>query len=176
MAQEHFYHIKPDRMIGSKLMPLATLAEMDPELADEYVGKYKARPETKSKQIAELDANWDEVLFMSCLNPIVIFQALELLGLYDRTKPASIYRFPAKVLKGMQFVWYQEENKHERFKRITTAGYKETRTLPKETMRYFIDCSAKGEDPLVFSGVPHLLVKGSLDTKLADVISFQGAV
>jgi hypothetical protein len=164
---EYIYHIKPDKMVGKSLVPLSELKDLSPDL-------HKQHTSNRNKKIKLLDCNWDDVLFMSCLNPIVICSALQLFGLYDRgKKPTKIFRFPIKVLNDSEFCFYQETKKSESFKPMTVKKYEEEHDFPHETATYFLECAKKDEDPLIFSNIPHLLVKSSLDIKLADIIEYQ---
>jgi hypothetical protein len=51
--------------------------------------------------------------------------------------------------------------------------YKEEINLPVSTAKYYVDCVTYKEDPLIFYGVPHLLLKGYLDISLAKTIKYK---
>jgi hypothetical protein len=45
------------------------------------------------------------------------------------------------------------------------------RKVPSETIEYYKACKAKGERPLLFHGVPHILYKGTIDTTGLEIIT-----
>lgn len=47
----------------------------------------------------------------------------------------------------------------ESFTKVTIPKYKEQKTIPTKTLQYFLDCVKNDEDPLIFFGVTHILLK-----------------
>ncbi len=158
-------------MKGSNLLPLSRLEEQDPKLAKEYFKSYKGREKILNKKVDILDCTWKDCIFFSCLNPEIIFAALELLGL-DRELP-TILRFPISILKDMNWCLFQEVKGKDTFTKCNIKKYKENDLLPVSTAQYFVDCAKKEEDPLIFSNVEHLLLKGELSIKEAEVIEYK---
>ncbi len=168
--QQYFYCIKPEKMVGAKLVPLSKLKDISSSDYLKNKSKYKNRKEIGKQEVKVLNCTWEDVIFFSTLNPFVIFTSLELLGLFDKQE-ISILKFPIDSLKDKEFCLYLEDKK-EVFKKININSYKEEKFLPYETAKYFVECIKSEEDPLIFSGVPHLLLKDSLDVKLAEEISY----
>lgn len=169
---DYIYHLKPSYMEGKILLPLSLQEELYPKLYKKQLKMYADRPFTLNKKVPPLDCKWKDVLFFSCLNPKIIFAALELLGLLDEDVP-DILQFPISTLKDGDFCFYQEElNKKEIFSKTSHSKYEEEKILPFETAKYFVDCVKKKENPLIFSGVKHLLYKGELDIGKAKSIKY----
>lgn len=159
-------------MIGTKLVPLSKLKDYSKSEYNKNNEKYIGRSNLKQKEILLLDCNWDDVVFFSMLDPRIIFAALELLGLLDKKKNI-ILKFPIKVLKNKTFCSYQECKDKEIFKKINIHSYKELHEIPIDTIQYFIDCVKSGEDPLIFSNIPHLLLKDELSISLGEEIEYK---
>lgn len=157
-------------MHGKILLPLSSMKEEYPKLYKEQAKIYDGRESLLRKKIPPLDCRWEDVLFFSTLNPTLIFAALELLGLLDDEVPI-ILRFPISALKDGEFCYYNEDDKQP-FVKTTVARYKEEQNLPIETTKYFVSCVKKNEDPLIFSGVKHVLYKGEVDISKATVIRY----
>ena len=60
----------------------------------------------------------------------------------------------------------------ESFKKINISKYKEQKTVPTKTLQYYLDCIKKDEDPLIFFGVQHILLKDSLNINESKVIKY----
>ena len=168
---EYVYHLKPSKMYGKILLPLSEIEDEYPKLYKEQIKIYKGREELLDKEIQTLKCSWKNVLFLSTINPEIIFAALEMLGLLDENIPI-ILKFPITALKE-KFCLYQEINDEETFKKIKTSSYKEERNVPIKTLEYFIECVKTKEDPLIFSGVKHILYEGSLDISKAKIIKYK---
>src|ERR1700744_4292715 len=104
---EYFYHLKPETMYGKLLLPLSDLKDEYPKLYKEKIKSYKGRDEILNKEVPLLNCEWKDVLFLSCLNPEIIFASLEMLGLLDDKVP-DILKFPISCLDGKKFCSYQE--------------------------------------------------------------------
>lgn len=169
---EYFYHLLPASLKGNILYPLSTLKDIHPILAKSYIKSYKDRTSLLNKQIKILDCVWQDVLFCSAVNPILIFSALDLLGLLDENPP-TILQFPITALRNTDFCFYQEISGKHIFDKETVAAYQEEFTLPVETVKYFASCIKSKESPLIFASVPHILIKGSLDIKLSKELHYK---
>jgi hypothetical protein len=71
---------------------------------------------------------------------------------------------------------YQERDSKDKMNPENFAEYKsnlvdEHATLPEMTKEYYKDKFGKGERPLLFIGVPHILHKGSIDISDLPIIT-----
>ena len=168
---QYIYCLKPDKMIGTKLVPLSELGKLSKKLYIKEKSKYNDR-HLKAKDIPILNCNWDDVVFFSCLNPEIIFLALELFGLFDN-REIKYFKFPITSLKNKEICYYNENyDGKEAFKNVDFSSYKELKSLPYDTAKYFLDCIKENKDPLIFSSVPHILLKGNLDIFLGAEITY----
>jgi hypothetical protein len=169
---EFFYHIKPTKMYGDKLLSLSQIEERFPKLAKEQKKIYKGRENLLNKKIEKLDCTWKDVIFLSCIDPKIIFSCLEILQLFD-DNDITILKFPISSLKDKEFCLYQEVKNKEEFTNCSIAKYKEEKNLPLETIQYFIKCVKNDEAPLIFSNIKHILLNGELDISEAEQIKYQ---
>lgn len=168
---QNVYCLKPDKIIGSKLIPLSSLKDLSKDQFLKNKKKYDNR-KVKNKDIPILDCKWEDVVFFSCIDPKIIFMSLELLGLFDN-REIKYFKFPIKSFKNKEICYYNEDyNGKENFKKVNISEYKEQYSLPYDTARYFIDCIKSNEDPLIFASVPHILLKGNLDISLGQEVSY----
>lgn len=89
-------------------MPLSQLKDKYPKLYNKSLKTYKGRENLINKSIKLLDCQWKDVLFLSCVDPSLIFISLELLGLFDKND-YEILKFPISCLKNKEFCLYDEE-------------------------------------------------------------------
>ena len=168
---DHVYHLKPENMHGNVLFPLSELSKQYPDLGKEYIKNYKGREEVILTKIELLSCSWQDVLFLSALNPILIFQALDVLNLLDEDIP-DILQFPISSLKKKEFCLFKEIDGKDHFAPCDISSYEEPKNLSKGTWSYFLDCVSSGEKPLIFADVSHILVKGTLDIRDAKTIKY----
>ena len=168
---EYVYHLKPKEMQGKILLPLSVMKKEYPKLYRQQVKLYKGREDLLDKEIPLLKCDWKDVLFLSAINPEIIFAALEMLGLLDEDV-SEILKFPITALD-KNICLYQEVDGDEKFEKVRQASYEEEITIPTETLEYFIECVKNEEDPLIFSGIPHILYKGTLDISKAKRIRYK---
>lgn len=167
---EYFYHLKPDKIYGSKLLSLSLLNNKFPEMSKQIIQSYGNRKNILNKEISTLNCKWKDVIFFSTLNPRLIFNALEVYGLLNDDVP-EILKFPIMALKGKEYCFYQDSK--EEFRNFQINEYREETKLPNETRKYFAECAKNKENPLIFSGVKHILVKNELDLSLAQTIFYK---
>lgn len=54
---------------------------------------------------------------------------------------------------------------------FTKQNYLQHNEIPEMTKQHYRKARAKGERPLTYAGAPHVLYKGTIDTKRLEVIS-----
>lgn len=163
---EFFYHLLPEPMLGHTLYPLASLKSKAPKLAKKLLKNYEGREALLHHPISPLHCEWQDVLFFSSVDPALIFAALELLGLLKERQ--KVLHFPIEALKNKPICKYIETEKSEHFEPLHIGTYKELHNLPKETVQYFIECAKTNDSPLIFFGVPHIILRGSLSIELSE--------
>lgn len=167
----YIYHWVPENMQGDILYPLNVLKEKHPDLYQKEADKYVGREHIMQQKIPFLDCLWNDVLHFSPVHPSIVKENLIAAG---RTKPFTIefFEIDPHLLNPEHTIVYlhQHRNKTDKMKEDNFAKYNpdniaQYSEMPDETIRYYKEMYSQGEDPLLFHGVPHILYKGSLNTK-----------
>jgi len=121
-----------------------------------------------NRKIKSLDCRWRDVVNLSTINPIKLLSVAELIG--NETDPATIFKIPISKLKGMKMCLYDGDKSYEL---ITARKYKEGVEIPTATIKHYLDCKENDERPLVFEGVPHILVADEIDISGVETIKYR---
>lgn len=161
LNQKYFYHIKPDKEI-KEIIPLSMLKDKDKKAYNKAIKKYTGREDQLTTKISLLDAEWQDCINLSTINPALLFDLIFLLRLknYDYNPNRTIIKFPIEVLKDKRIVLYDDNKnfkKDEAYSKLNIKSYKELKYIPEETVKYYIQCMKKNEDPLIFASIPHIL-------------------
>jgi len=178
------YHVKPDRMFGNILYPLNALKEIDNETYDFHASKYKGRESLMEHKIPILDCLWNDVLHCSSIDLRIIYNALIKNG--HKVRNMEFFKIPVGMLKDIKFVKYKfEKEAFDRDKKqyrvltsediepLTIDTHQETSDLPDKTIEWYRWCAEHNKGPrLLFRYIPHIFVKGSINTKELEVIDW----
>lgn len=171
----YIYHIVPKGMQGTTLYPLNTLKAVYPEAYENHMKKYEGRTELLGRRIERLDCLWNDVLHCSALNPSVVVEKMRKLG---KNFNLSFFEIPAEMLGPENTVVYlytpREKGTHPPQEDFIAYNPKEVEKyayLPDATVQYYKETLAAGGKILSFHLVPHILYKGSLDTKDLKIIT-----
>jgi len=167
---EFVYHLKPAKLKGKSLLPLSKLEEKYPELHKQEVAKYSDRSEGPEKPIKCLNVKWKDVVNLSTINPILLLSVAELIG--NETHPAVIFRIPISKLKNKPFCLFTDFDGKEKYEPMTVKEYRECHEIPAATIQHYLESKEEGEQPLVFEGVPHILVADEIDISDVEVIRY----
>lgn len=172
------YHIKNPHFKGDYIYPLSQLEEVYPSLYKKEIKKYEGREKHPETKIDLLSVKWKDCINLTTLNPIKIFQMEDLLGIKN-VRDVDIFRFDIKDLSDYDMCLY-DDNKSPKnkdaYKKVSAYSYKETQFIPIDTVRYFLECKKKGESPLIFGGVIHLMVADEIPIDKAEIIKFKSSV
>lgn len=175
---QYVYHIKSSNFKGRYIYPLAQLKDEYPDIYKKELKKYKGRETHPDTKIDCLKATWKDCVNFSTINPIKIFQLIELLGL-PGDSDVEIFQFNINDLPNSKMCLY-DDNKSpknsESYKRVSAKSYRETRFVPPETVKYFAQSKEKDEHPLIFGNVSHLLVADKVSTDKAEIIKFKDII
>ena len=169
------YHMVPADMQGTVLHPLNSLKEANPELYLSKAEKYKDRQNVMAQFIPTLECAWNDVLHFSAINPQELKRALVEAGMEPREM--KFYQIDPSLLDPTQTTMYlyQEKAGDDKMNPKNFAEYNpdtlaEHSALSQMTKDYYKEKYGKGERPLLFVGVPHILHKGSIDVSDLPVI------
>jgi hypothetical protein len=172
------YHRVPKNMVGDILYPLNTLKTLLPEVYNEEVKKYKGRERIMEQVIPYFNCLWNDVLHFSPVPPREIKSALIEAGYTDEIILHAYKISPDFLEKDKTIVYlYRPKNRtytlsKNDFIPFNPDAILEYAMLPLATKKYYKECIAKGGDPLLNHGVPHILYKGTIS--VADLSIIEG--
>ena len=169
------YHLKPENISGTKLYPLSAMEELLPETYARGSDKYIGREKLMEKRLASLGCRWNDVIHLSPISPALIWDGyMRAGGLWKRT--LEWFKIPVESLADMPVAWYfsppRDQNISHNKSEIPIEycplfnwkEYKEIGELPKDTIAYYKQTIDEGRGTLLFVGIPHVLVRGSIET------------
>jgi len=173
---EYLYHRVPKNMDGSILYPLNALKNSHPEIYAEHVKKYEGREQLLTAEIQSLKCLWNDVLHFTAVSPQELKVNLAKAGI-EIGIVQDWYKVPVSIIQGensIAFVYRRDQSVIPNLKEYETFDPEKMevyRKVPEETIEYYKERNASGKRPLLFHIVPHILYKGSIDTKNLEIVS-----
>jgi hypothetical protein len=169
------FHAVPDELIGGRLYPLNELEVRAREAWLRERAKYEGREELLALRVPLVNCLWNDVLHLSPVHPADIAAALAAAGLAlprrrffeidageldaSRTVVFLNRRPPGPgQFDGPEWTWFEP----------SLVG--SLSRLTESTRRYYRDCAARGKRPRPWAYLPHVLFRGSLDTRGLHVV------
>jgi hypothetical protein len=169
------YHSVPHEMVGDVIYPLNQLAAVAPEVYERQRSKYAGREQVLDFRIPHLGVLWNDVVHCSSLHPFHIFEACRAVGIDDpfRWLSPQFFEIPLERILVHRAVWYAASDLSapaEHFEPFDAARYEEGHAASPAQLAYLREVKERGESPLLFFHVPHVLVAGPIDTRGLHVI------
>ena len=174
------YHLLPDDLRGDVLHPLNRLEDLHPDVHARHVRKYRGREVLQERRVPELDCLWNDVLHLSPVHPALIRDAKLSLGLgWPKGGRAVVAIDPERhgLSADNTVVWLSPAREKGDFRASAedyapySAAFVEASThLPERTLDHFRSAKANGHPTFLFVGIPHILHRGSINLRNADVI------
>ncbi|WP_062269173.1 hypothetical protein [Endozoicomonas arenosclerae] len=165
------YHRVPKTLKFDRLLPLNKLEHRDDELYEENNWKYLHRLEVKKKRVPHLNCLWNDVIHMTPVHPSAVNAALKQAGftpgnnskwfeicpktLGFSKQNSVIYLYPESAANSL-------ESLPEDYLPFDLNQLKGLEVLRDEVEDYYRVSREKGERPLTFHLVPHVLYHGEL--------------
>jgi len=170
----YFYHGVPEKMIGTKLIPLNEMELIDSDLKVKYLEKYKGREEILERKIPLLDCLWNDVVQFLPLHPRKIFELQKELGLIPEVPKYKYFEINSSLFDPAKTAVYfkdapGEENSHTEW--LSDVDLSSVQEVPVATINYFKSLVGTGEMPFNYQFAPHVLYKGIIDIADQRVIS-----
>lgn len=171
----YLYHQVPKNIKGKILYPLNALKNLDPELYTEHVKKYEGRMEVTQQTIPTLNCLWNDVLHLSAIHPLDLKESLVDAG-GNKEMQKTCYQIDPYELDIEKTIVYLYSGD---FGKLSSKDYiqfapndiEKYSTITKETKQYYQQEYAKGNKPLMFHMIPHILYKGTLNIEGAAIIT-----
>jgi hypothetical protein len=176
---KYLYHAKPIDLRGDHLLPLNSLRSQYPDLFTHAFSKYLGREHLAEIKLPLLNCLWNDVIHLAPINPAAIRKKLENLGV--STVPKVWLKFPVSALKDLSAITFDHPPSEyggnyvfpsTSFKPFDPSNYVELTDLPEAVTEYYRSEVTNGVRPLLFNGLLHILVKGSLPLILAEEIEW----
>jgi hypothetical protein len=168
-------------MEGKSLIPLNQM-DKDKELFQGYSKKYIGREELIQQSFPLLNCLWNDVVQFSALDPRIIIKELRKYNEDLVLSRKSFYKFSVKdITSHYEAIVFDRDltRKDKSFKveahevrKLEVDSYKELEEVPKRTIEYWKKVKAEGGVFLMFPFITHVMVKGLVDTSLAEEIPF----
>jgi hypothetical protein len=170
----YLYHFVPENMQGTVLYPLNVLKDIYPELYPNQSSEYSGREHVMEIRIPTLDCLWNDVLHFTAIHPGEVKQALLEAGRKNLPE-FKCYQVDSHLLDPALTTVYlhrlEKTMSPENFTQYDPEKITEYMHLPEITKQYYKEMTDKGEKSLLFHRTPHILYKGSLDTKDLPIIT-----
>lgn len=178
---QYIYHLKPDPFEGTCLIPL-NLMDKNSSLYQKHVKKYEGREELMNTIIPKLNCKWNDVVQFSALDPQIIALKLKEFRPELKITKAEYFKIPVEkiVSKYEAAVFTRHPNQKkgdysiqdEDIELLNISSYKELSEVPKLTINYWSDVKKSGGPYLWFPYVPHIFIKGIIDTTDFEISTF----
>ena len=174
---EYIYHLRPEPMVGHELIPLNQM-ESDGHLYKTHAKKYVGRESLMNEVIPLLNCKWNDVVQFSALDPQVIVDELKRLEPDLKLLRTQYYKVHIdQIINIYDSVIF--DRKVPRMKNDFTIddsevftldrNYKELHSVPLATINCWEKAKKEGGKLLWFPFIPHILVKGRIDTSDFEV-------
>jgi hypothetical protein len=178
-TSQSIYHRRPDDMLGTVLYPLNELKAHSPAHYASAIAKYSDDPKRLSlpaQRVPKLDCLWNDVVHCAPIHPHLLYLAL--VERAFRVNPeTAFFQIPVSALKGMPVAVYVGSGLHpdrppreDEVEWLNHETYAELRTVPTTTLAWYDRLAGEGRLYGHFVGVPHVLVRGSIDVRNVDVV------
>ncbi len=158
-------------MQGDVLYPLNQLKDIHPEIYQQAAAKYEGRLQVMQQEIPPLHCLWNDVLHFSPIHPLDLQKALMEAGRTDFH--GEYYQVDASLFdpeKTTIFIDRDMTPTGRDFVAFSSEEIEKHRQVPQMTIEYYKEVFTRGGKPLLFVGIPHILLKDSLSVKGLPIV------
>lgn len=187
------YHAVPREMRGTIIYPLERLAEVHPDLHATQTPKYAGREQVRSFTVPDLNRSFTDTVHCGPIHPYRLFAARWALG-FDPSAHSDTRHFtglffeiPVERIRPLGVVWYRWETLWingapgedvplvpplDEFEPFNRDRYAPLPAVPAAHLAYLQRMHDRGQPPLMFVHIPHVLVGGPIDVSGLRVVSW----
>jgi hypothetical protein len=190
----NFYHLAPENMQGTKLIPLNDLKDVYPETYIEESCKYEGRETIMERQVTLLNCLWNDVIHMTAVHPGDIKILMSESGLMKSAREVKKYFvIPLSKLDKENLAVYlmaeesfdhseiireetkdlmrQTFSKYESFEMFDSGKIETYKKINILTKKYYKMVGAGDRKRfMIYQFVPHILYKGEIETVGLEVL------
>jgi hypothetical protein len=188
------YHRVPGDMVGGVVYPLNQLAAIAPETYEFQKSKYAGRETVMDFRIPHLGLLFNDTVHCAPLHPYHLFDARRSLGFpvprasaRQRTSRFNglFFEIPLERITAHPVAWYQWKTLWingapnedvplapplEEFEPFDPSRYRELTAVTDSHLSYLARMRERGQPPLLFVHIPHVLVAGPIEIRDLRVI------
>lgn len=178
---KYIYHLKPAPFEGTSLIPLNSM-DKSSSIYLKHIKKYEGREELMDVVIPKLNCKWNDVVQFSSLDPQIIALKLKEFRPELKITKAEYFKIPIEEIipKHEAVIFTRNPNQMKGdlsifdndIQILTDESYNELSEVPELTINYWMNVKKNGGPYLWFPYVPHIFVKGIVDTKRFETCSF----
>jgi hypothetical protein len=161
------YHRRPPDLRGEILYPLNALRARYPDAYERQAAKYRGREKRMATSVPPLGLLWNDVLHLAPIHPHLLYRALVACGLSPPDH--SYFAIPVDLLRGRPATVLIAHDP-DLYRPFDPDRYCELGHVPESTLRFYDDEIRAGRQPLLYVGIPHVLVADPIDT--AGLVQF----
>ncbi|HVW71779.1 MAG TPA: hypothetical protein VHB93_01345 [Candidatus Paceibacterota bacterium] len=163
------YHRVPPKLFGTILYPLNSLREDYPLLYEQYVAEYAGREQLLKERIPPLDCLWNDVLFLSAVDPRKIRRACEEAGAELPPRLLFFEIEPIAIDPRNAVVWTRSKSPDD-FQPFEPQQLEAYAELPEKQIRYYREEAECNRSPLLWMHLTQILYKGAIDISNTRVL------
>ena len=174
----YIYHLKPSPFIGTTLVPL-NLMDRESDLYKMHAKKYTGRETLMDETIPLLNCKWNDVVQFSSIDPQILLKKLIEIFPNTQLKRTEYFKIPVQeILTKHEVALFKRNPEKEKgnfkihldeIELLTLENYIETKEVPVNTIQYWEEIKMNNGNPLWFPFVPHVFVKGIIETNQFDI-------
>ena len=171
---QYIYHNVPEKMVGSTLIPLTQMHNIDHALEQKYLEKYIGREEIMQRRVPLLNCLWNDVLQFLPMHPRKVFELQQEMGIIPAVPPYKFYEIDTAQLDPSKLaVFFKDKPGDENVlvKWLKDVDFTSLQNVPQATIEYYKTVVGTGELPFNYQFIPHILYMGSVDISGCKIIS-----
>ncbi|MNS71059.1 hypothetical protein D3C72_1044140 [compost metagenome] len=170
---QYVYHRKSPDMVGGLLYPLYEIEKQLPEAYEKAKSKYVGREHVMDQRIPVLNCRWNDVIHLSPISPRILFSELTKAGVI--TDEHQWYKIPISKLIPDKTVILKNEKKEitqDEILPFDPNTFQEMKGVNDACLQWYREHAAKGERPLIFAKLPHVLAMHAIDISDCEIFNW----
>lgn len=175
---KYIYHLKPEPFEGTLLIPLNQM-DKESSIYANHAKKYVGRESLMNEMIPLLNCKWNDVVQFSSLDPQILLNKLIEIFPDTKIKRSEYFKIPIQdVLTNHEVALFKRNPEKEKgnfkihldeIEFLSLKNYFEIKEVPTKTIQYWEETKMKNGNPLWFPFIPHVFVKGVVETNHCEI-------
>lgn len=172
--ETRLYHALSAEMQGSALVPLRELRQVDPAAYTRAMAKYDDHPDRKRipvRPISLLDCQWQDVVQCCPIHPHLLWRAWRDVGVERESK--RFVEIPRSLVAHLEAVTFDRDGGGEEvYTPVDWSTFRNVTEVSEATRAWYAKLAAMSRKGADFIGVPHVMIRGSIDIANLPVIDW----